>query len=59
MFVFYSWYIQGNLRIKRPDIVDYAWVTRKELHEYIDPKTMEVLDEILPYEPPFVPDTYK
>lgn len=44
----YGYYIKGSLKIMDDSIVDYLWVTKEELAEYLDPETYEFVSQMLP-----------
>jgi hypothetical protein len=50
VFFYYAYYIQGTLALKDANVADHAWVTKDELPEYLDAKSVEYLHKVLPME---------
>lgn len=46
-FFFKSQLIAGKVQVKGKKIKDYAWVSKEELPEYLDPSEMEYMKKML------------
>lgn len=44
----YSYYVQGQVSLNPTELVDYRWVTKDELKDYLDPKLLAEVMEVLP-----------
>jgi large subunit ribosomal protein L46 len=48
VFFLYGYYVKGSIKIMDDNIVDYLWVTKEELAEYLDPETYKFAAQMLP-----------
>lgn len=44
----YGYYVKGAVKIMDDSVVDYLWVTKEELAEYLDPETYKFAAQMLP-----------
>jgi len=48
VFFFYAYYIKGPIILNNKELIDYHWVTREEMKEYINPELYKTVLSILP-----------
>jgi len=46
----YSYYLDGKVEIDGKHIVDFAWVTRNELSQYLSTDLFEALNSSIPFD---------
>jgi large subunit ribosomal protein L46 len=47
VFYYVANYMDGEIELNSEELVDYAWVTREEVAEYIDPALYKYVNQIL------------
>lgn len=48
VFYYYSFYLDGEVSIDQKEIVDYLWVTKDEMKNYLDPALYKLACNMLP-----------
>jgi len=48
VFFYYSFYLDGDISIDGKEIVDYLWLTKPELKEYLNPDVYKLALDMLP-----------
>lgn len=48
VFLYHGEYLSGQPKLDQKELVDYAWVTRDELQEYLSPEFFGFIRDILP-----------
>lgn len=44
----YSYYLDGNVKLDEKHLVDYAWVTKPELPQYLSPDLYQAMQNSIP-----------